>query len=116
MNSEIKTRWIAALRSGEYVQGTGTLRYEDEFCCLGVLCDLYDPTRWENYQGATHHYANAVAVLPDEVQQWAGLSDENPSISPRKHGNYPMPPSSLAEANDAGYDFSQIADIIEKEL
>lgn len=42
MNQEIKKRWVAALRSGDYKQGTGALRNADnKFCCLGVLCDLH---------------------------------------------------------------------------
>ena len=41
MKPEIQAEWVAALRSGEYKQGTGVLRSEaNEFCCLGVLCDL----------------------------------------------------------------------------
>lgn len=41
MNQEMKTKWIAALESGEYDQGTQFLRrVENKFCCLGVLCDL----------------------------------------------------------------------------
>jgi hypothetical protein len=33
--------WIAALRSGTYVQGHGELRpTEAEFCSIGVACDL----------------------------------------------------------------------------
>ena len=36
----IKERWVAALRSGEYTQGQGSLRILDSYCCLGVLADL----------------------------------------------------------------------------
>lgn len=39
--------WIAALRSGEFVQGHGRLKRllpffdsREEYCCLGVLCEL----------------------------------------------------------------------------
>ena len=32
--------WIEILRSGTYKQGTGTLQKGDQFCCLGVACDL----------------------------------------------------------------------------
>ena len=47
-------RWIKALRGGikrlaggEYEQGEGRLRTEQgTYCCLGVVCDLYDPTGW----------------------------------------------------------------------
>jgi hypothetical protein len=41
MKREIRDRWTAALRSGEYEQGRSTLRdREDRYCCLGVLCDV----------------------------------------------------------------------------
>lgn len=42
MKKEIAMRWIEALRSGKYMQGKGRLRsFYDEFCCLGVLCNLH---------------------------------------------------------------------------
>jgi len=48
---EFAEKWLAALRSGEYQQGRGTLvhmRYKDntatvgtpEYCCLGVACRI----------------------------------------------------------------------------
>lgn len=46
MSPELKTRWLEALRSGEYKQGRAYLRKDDKFCCLGVLCDLIDSTQW----------------------------------------------------------------------
>lgn len=36
----ILREWEAALRSGEYAQGTGWLNRDEKFCCVGVLCDL----------------------------------------------------------------------------
>lgn len=35
-----KTKWVAALRSGEYEQGESYLEWDDKFCCLGVLCKV----------------------------------------------------------------------------
>ena len=36
--------WLAALRSGDYKQGTGNLHTEEKgvhsYCCLGVLCEV----------------------------------------------------------------------------
>jgi hypothetical protein len=56
MNLEIKRKWVAALRGGRYPQGHNTLRQKgpngDQFCCLGVLCDVVDPSGWEGY---SHH-------------------------------------------------------------
>lgn len=60
MKRELKDRWLADLRSGEYVQGTGSFEYEEagqtRTCCLGVLCHSadvpvcgYDPDR-DNYE------------------------------------------------------------------
>lgn len=38
----LQKEWIAALRSGKYKQGKNALHRisSDEWCCLGVLCDL----------------------------------------------------------------------------
>jgi len=42
MNKKLKTKWVKALRSGKYEQGSFALKAEDNsFCCLGVLCDVY---------------------------------------------------------------------------
>ncbi len=37
MDPELKAKWIAALRSGEYEQTTGQLHSGIGYCCLGVL-------------------------------------------------------------------------------
>lgn len=43
LDPELKSAWLKALRSGDYPQGTGQLRNsDDEFCCLGVLCDVVE--------------------------------------------------------------------------
>lgn len=43
---ELKDKWLTALRSGEYSQTSYSLRDENGFCCLGVLCDIIDPEGW----------------------------------------------------------------------
>lgn len=109
MNPEIKAQWLTALRSGEYVQGTGGLRSTgDEFCCLGVLCDLaakVGVAEWEqdSYR-LLYDMDGTSAILPESVQKWAGVSS---------HGDYGD--GYLASDNDSrGLSFSQIADIIEE--
>jgi hypothetical protein len=39
MPKELRDKWVSALRSGEYVQGTGALYNPRDcsYCCLGVL-------------------------------------------------------------------------------
>jgi hypothetical protein len=45
LKPEVKARWLAALRSGEYLRGTGTLYNGcDSYCCLGVLLKEYGYT------------------------------------------------------------------------
>lgn len=46
-NSDIKKKWLVALRSGKYSQCRGAFRKEDGFCCLGVLADVMQPDGWE---------------------------------------------------------------------
>ncbi len=48
MNKELRDKWVAALRSGEFKQCTGQLELNGCYCCLGVLnvvgdlgCDGY---------------------------------------------------------------------------
>ena len=39
-------KWVAALRSGKYQQGFGSLNINGNYCCLGVLADINNiPTR-----------------------------------------------------------------------
>jgi hypothetical protein len=45
VNAELKTKWIAALRSGTFKQACGTLMTDvaingNAHCCLGVLCEV----------------------------------------------------------------------------
>lgn len=84
MNPEIKAEWIAALRSGDYTQGAFVLRSaKDEYCCLGVLCELavkheviapavpYESAAGEYKYGDGEDWSTA--TLPKSVQDWAGL-------------------------------------------
>lgn len=80
-------KFIAALRSGKYKQGTGQLRVEDTFCCLGVACDIHRKTtrKGEWVQGPRDFNYNAAAypenkVPPIEVVRWYGWPDDNPII------------------------------------
>ena len=42
MKAEDKTKWLEALRSGEYEQVAGTLCNGTGYCCLGVLEEVLD--------------------------------------------------------------------------
>lgn len=40
LKPEFKKSWLEALRSGNFNQGNGFLHSKDDFCCLGVLCEV----------------------------------------------------------------------------
>lgn len=66
ITQKLKDKWVTALRSGEYTQGRGGLRINDTFCCLGVLCDLIDPTKWTSYTNnhRLHYLYDGGALFP----------------------------------------------------
>lgn len=70
MKPEIKAKWIAALRSGNYKQTTGVLKRETDgavsYCCLGVLCELASK-EIEN----VWPFVLSSGILPSNVAQWA---------------------------------------------
>lgn len=59
-----RTRWLGALRSGEYEQGRGLLRESEEaFCCLGVACDVLDPDGWRVDTDGSFNHRGAYSTL-----------------------------------------------------
>lgn len=123
MDQEVKAKWVAALRSGDYIQGQGFLKTTDEHgakhCCLGVLCDLAvleGVTTAHEVEGDAHRttiYARGYDCFPPrEVWEWAGLGNDNPEVDiPGQEEK-----RSLVDLNDSGKSFSEIADRIEGSL
>jgi hypothetical protein len=112
MNPEVKTRWVAALRSGEYRQGDGCLRnIADEFCCLGVLCDVHEVGGWHLDGGREFTYAGYDNELPPpDLKEWAGLDWQSTYVVIDGVLN------TLYHHNDNGRTFAEIADAIEEQL
>lgn len=54
MNPQVKAEWIKRLRSGDYKKGQSRLRQEvggeEQFCCLGVLTDMFFDRSEEEYE------------------------------------------------------------------
>jgi hypothetical protein len=129
MKQNIMKKWVKALRSGKYKQGTGTLKQfnskgQAQHCCLGVLCELYNTTMkknkkkilpekvYDNDSDFSHGYCRFGGKkedLPKEVKDWAGMNDNLGRFYLSDHYEY------LADLNDCGRKFKTIADIIEKE-
>jgi len=112
MKKRVKNKWLKALRSGEYKQGVRRLvNKNDEFCCLGVLCDLYLREKGEGWVKAIHYDEyfchTQSAILPIEVQEWAGLECGDPDAGAER----------LTGWNDIRQkSFKQIANLIENHL
>lgn len=129
MNPEIKADWVQALRSGQYKQGVGGLQTtvggERRNCCLGVLTDravlagVVEP--WvapTGLQSPFDRVDDESAILPEAVRVWAGLGDHNPDVIAGKQSEdgWYEAHASLAELNDGGLTFAEIADLIEEQL
>jgi len=110
MKQNIAKKWVKALRSGKYTQGKDYLKSEDGHCCLGVLCELAReeiPLRIEKLSEGTY-FDDEMTVLPSNVKVWAGMRSSVGNFLPE------VGLKSLAEKNDAGATFKEIADIIEE--
>lgn len=113
MQPEYKSAWLTALRSGEYLQGQSCLHEEIEtgaeelkhfYCCLGVYCEVRHIPGVEIVNAAATRYkarwsyANEVLYLPLKlIPEVGGQSYQ----------------TTLASFNDAGWDFDEIANLLE---
>ena len=139
MKKQIAKLWLKALRSDKYKQGRGALHQikrdgTESFCCLGVLCDLYNKEQKRNKRrGLTVRklgsnewlvgnlsskpafvcsYNDCDGSLPPQVIKWAGFRTANAS------GRFNIDDlPELIALNDGStvkaHSFKQIADIVE---
>lgn len=119
MKAELKQKWLGALRSGQYQQGTGVLRDKfDRFCCLGVLCDVVNPADW----GDVRLVDTCVNSLEIEIDAYPyGCADDTAETTltcaiQQQAGLLQGQISKLISLNDAGNDFEFIARHIEHNI
>jgi hypothetical protein len=120
MNKEIKDKWLKALRSGEYKQGQGFLREKEDdnsnkfnYCCLGVLVNEVLEEEWDSpcvfnpifnvTNGIDANSLSSMELIPEQI----ALDKLSITIEQQKI---------LADKNDSGWTFEDIADWIEKNL
>jgi hypothetical protein len=97
--------WIDALRSGKYKQTQGTLKNDEGFCCLGVLCDLArldGGPHWEK-DWTENYFLNNFGDLPKVVKEFMGLDEGDVARLINKNDNQEQ-------------SFEQIANFIETDL
>lgn len=135
VNKKNMRLWVAALRSGEFTQGRGSLKQATkgappQYCCLGVACEVALRNGVELLE--THHttpdegwtvwsFDNANTYLPRSVSEWLAVTRrDDPMVGrivrPEEPGEFKKAEEINAiYANDAlGWTFEQIADGIEK--
>lgn len=123
MNEVVKEKWVKALRSGEYKQTIGKLSKEGKYCCLGVLCDLYEKEthsgEWEpsnRDDKCLVFKAGGVQdteIPPIPVVRWAGFKSIDDLTINRWDDEYALQ-GDLVDINDSGNSFETIADLIEE--
>jgi hypothetical protein len=100
--------WAVALESKVYKQGTGVLKGGDEFCCLGVHAEI---------AGVPSHTENEYKYV-FEFPEWGDAYGLNPLMDAygMDHNGLPRVVTdvidSLANKNDAGATFTEIAAIL----
>lgn len=106
MKASLKKKWLGALRSGKYEQGTGYLKCHSKFCCLGVLCDLSELASWEK-----HESDDGVFLFTDDEFELSSCLLKEFGLSAGQQRK-------LVNMNDGSYEdkrhsFPEIADWIE---
>jgi len=118
MKKKLKEAWLEALRSGQFHQGKYVLRdYHSEsengrvfkYCPLGILCVLtgHTPESWYNVYPKVDmetyiEKSDAVSSVYHGISQFEGIS--------------PKDQVEIADMNDRGLSFLEIANWIEKHL
>lgn len=126
MLPDLKAKWLAALRGGQYHQGTHLLRNSYDvgsygYCCLGVLCDVKEPIGWHNDYCPQHSMSDddggelnhkALDELCITSEQMLTLIAMNDGSVTRQHGSREL----VADFEGNQQSFAQIADWIEANL
>lgn len=99
-------KWIEALRSGRYEQGRSALCDSGRYCCLGVGCEVLEVEKNQRPYSNLIRFGkqDRADFAPTELMDLLGLRY---SSGTGKDGR------DLADMNDRGLSFSEIADAIE---
>ena len=132
-NKEALRNWVSELRSGKYPQTSGQLRdSEGAYCCLGVACEISNLGEWTGVENYLAKGDERMGSLPLAIREFYGTGSEdmvhisNESVIKvlgqeffeTLVDNVAMNTGhlNLANLNDNGATFADIADIIELEF
>jgi hypothetical protein len=111
MDNTLKTKWTAALRSGDYSQTSGLLTRLDlngnviGHCCLGVLCEIagLESESRDGYRRYNYGDSDSAGTIPFDFSSSIGIDSSDETVL-------------IAMNDNDGYTFLQIADWIEQNL
>lgn len=123
MNAELKAKWLAALRSGDYTQVSEVLHLLDQdgcttvgHCCLGVLCVVAaEPAKDMNSRGDAELDTENHGMVPVKFYG----DNDGFLLSARQQQRFGLKDGvamTLAQMNDDGKTFAEIADFIEENI
>ncbi len=105
MKKITRQKWLNALRSNRFKQGRGSLRQQGEkgplHCCLGVLCEITGKGNAPYLVGG-YGYPGNMWTNGAPIMAYAGLNETEQAV--------------LADKNDNGVSFNEIADWIEENI
>lgn len=114
--------WVDALESGQYKQGSQLLRFNDEYCCLGVACEvaIKHGVTIDTYQDSEgiFNYNEDSELLPGIVAKWLFKIPEgskvpnNIYIEDTGEGLEGTYLSATSANDDSELDFSEIASLV----
>jgi hypothetical protein len=124
LKPEIKEKLITALLSGNYKQGKHTLRNaNEEFCCLGVLCDVIKDDingQWNLEKSITSLLNRNQFVVGDASREnyppWPVIEFCSESKKDEDFRSLDSAFGQLADKNDRGQTFEEIAEYIKEKL
>ena len=114
LDPEFKAKWVAALRSGEFTQASDALELSKDGkvignCCLGVGCrvlgltpDGHEQPDFMRADATVHSFDGTWSTLSERLLRQFGIDEDAAQY--------------LANLNDGGTSFSEIADYIEANL
>ena len=108
LKKTIKRKWLQALRGKAYKQGTGALaRLDGTMCPIGVAHDLFSDSWWiRDDKAGTWELKHRTYPLKGGVER---LWFANPV-------GYFVALYHIADLNDRGYSFREIAEYIDRNL
>lgn len=117
MKRSFAMRWAKDLLNPRIKQDVGALRTKDGYCCLGRACVVAGLRAKRDHSTTTYKYENKSSELPisvvrkyDIYSEGGSRRDHQPIVIGDRDSRY----RSLADANDQGITFKEIAAYIRK--